>query len=146
METQKQTEEESMIKRTEKAFNSRMEDIKILNELSLMEQDNENDYPNIIQEIKDKYGNKEDYGLSLDYVEEGTFEDQREPYIRFQLSWGGPSEEFRIYATNEIEFWFLDWFKGEHKNLNDEESNELFNFLSCNSYEELKEMLGVNEE
>ena len=37
------------------------------------------------------------YGLSFDYVHPFTFDDQRAGYWRWQISWGGPSEEFRIY-------------------------------------------------
>jgi len=139
METKQTEDKESMIQRTRKSFDSRMEDIKILNELDRLENES-NDYLNIVEKLKNELGNKEDYGLSIDYVEEGTFNDQREPYIRFQLSWGGPSEEFRIYATNEIEFWFLDWFTGEHINLGTIEADEIFNFLGGSDFEELKSL------
>ena len=132
-------QEKSLIERTEKAFNSRMEDIRILRELLNLE--NENDYEAIKDKIRDEYGEPGEYGLCLDYVEEGTFKDQREPYIRFQLSYGGPSEEFRIYANDEAEFWFLDWFCGEHKNLNSSEYEELLNFLGASDYEELKQLV-----
>jgi len=62
-------------------------------------------------------GRFEDYGLSFDYVAPGTFTDQDEGYFRYQLSWGGPSDEFRFYTGPEfyphrIEYWFLDWFDG----------------------------------
>ena len=55
--------------------------------------------------------------LPGDYVEPYTFDDQREGYYRLQLSWGGPSDEFRIYTDmnktiHEIEYWYLDWFDG----------------------------------
>ena len=55
--------------------------------------------------------------LSWDYVEPYTFDDQREGYYRLQLSWGGPSDEFRIYADmnktiKEIEYWYSDWYDG----------------------------------
>ena len=57
------------------------------------------------------------YGLCFDYVEKNTFEDQERGYFRFQLSWGGPSEEFRIYVDYDkqithIEYWFLNWGDG----------------------------------
>lgn len=60
------------------------------------------------------------YGLAFDYVEPGTFEDQDEGYWRYQISYGGPSEEIHFYATmgqhgyqtHRIEFWYLDWFDG----------------------------------
>ena len=62
-------------------------------------------------------GSFPEYGLCFDYVAKGTFGDQRRGYFRWQLSWGGPADEFRFY-TDEcldpivIEYWFLDWFDG----------------------------------
>lgn len=61
-----------------------------------------------------------DFGLSFDYVSCETFDDQDEGFFRWQLSWGGPSDEFRFYVDSsphgliprEIEYWFLDWFDG----------------------------------
>ena len=57
------------------------------------------------------------YGLCFDYVERGTFENQERGYFRYQLSWGGPSDEFRIYVDYDkqithIDYWFLDWWDG----------------------------------
>jgi len=52
-----------------------------------------------------------EYGLCFDLVEAGTFNDQLEPYYRYQISYGGPSEEFRMYA-DRTEYWYLDWFDG----------------------------------
>jgi len=57
-------------------------------------------------------GSLNEYGLSFDYVEAGTFEGQRAPYYRWQIAWGGPGYEFRMFLNDEIEFWFLDWFDG----------------------------------
>jgi len=138
MEEQKQKKSE--LQKCEENFNSRMEDIRILNELERLE--NESDFENIIQDIKDRYGNKEDYGLSFDYVEEGTFSDQREPFIRFQLSWGGPQEEFRFYADESCEFWYLDWGTGEHKNLDEGQKNLVLEFLGAVDWNDLKSLLG----
>lgn len=69
-----------------------------------------------------------EYGLSFDYVEPETFDDQNEGYLRFQISCGGPSEEIRFYVSPtqnsgyygvypdwhlyRAEFWYLDWFDG----------------------------------
>jgi len=60
------------------------------------------------------------YALAFDYVAPGTFNDQKEGYWRYQISWGGPSEEIRFYASKghdgwhlyKAEFWYLDWFDG----------------------------------
>ena len=62
-----------------------------------------------------------EYGLSFDYVAPGTFKDQAEAYWRYQLSWGGPSDEIRFFASQpdgpayKIEYWLLDWFDGAHR-------------------------------
>jgi hypothetical protein len=71
----------------------------------------------------DDLGNIYEYGLSFDYVAPDTFKDQERGYFRYQLSWGGPSDEFRFYAEPVrygwkpylIEYWFLDWFDGAHR-------------------------------
>ena len=60
-----------------------------------------------------------EYGLCFDYVPRGTFGDQRRGYFRYQLSWGGPSDEFRFFVDEtftptRIEYWFIDWFDGAH--------------------------------
>ena len=61
-------------------------------------------------------------GLCFDYVEPGTFTDQLEGYWRWQLSYGGPSDEFRIFvnpdkSVHRIEYWYKDWFDGAHVTL-----------------------------
>ncbi len=61
-----------------------------------------------------------EYGLSADYVAPGTFTGQRQGYFRFQISWGGPSEEVRFYISqgvrgyvaHKIEFVFMNWGTG----------------------------------
>jgi hypothetical protein len=69
-----------------------------------------------------------EYGLCFDYVTALTFTDQKEAYFRYQLSWGGPSEEFRFFVNpdlscHRIEYWFLDWFDGANRVLSgDDES------------------------
>lgn len=63
------------------------------------------------------------YGLSFDYVAPHTFGDeQHEGYFRYQLSWGGPSDEFRFYVgpgyeLHRIEYWFMDWYDGASRTL-----------------------------
>jgi len=68
----------------------------------------------------DDVGPYHEYDLGFDYVAPGTFSDQRRGYWRYQISWGGPSEEIRFYGElgggeaylDKIEFWFLDWGDG----------------------------------
>ena len=59
-------------------------------------------------------------GLCFDRVEAGTFKDQRAGYWRWQLSWGGPSEEFRLFDNGDLEYWYLDWFDGASVQVKDE--------------------------
>lgn len=65
----------------------------------------------------DAEGSLFDIALGFDFVPAHTFEDQKEHYFRWQLSWGGPSDEFRVYTDNQnniktIEYWYMDWFDG----------------------------------
>ena len=68
----------------------------------------------------------DEYGLAFDYVEPGTFEGQQEAYWRFQISYGGPSEEIRYYrsprawAPYRAEYWYLDWFDGANVDVTDD--------------------------
>ncbi len=72
----------------------------------------------------DELGNLEEYGLGFDYVAPGTFDGQREGYFRYQISWGGPSDEFRLFvnpdfSAHRVEYWFMDWFDGAYLALQD---------------------------
>ena len=79
--------------------------------------------------MRDPEGNEDlgpfyEYGLGFDYVAPNTFKGQRRGYWRYQLSWGGPSDELRFYGDEgmlitKVEYWFLDWFDGAHKNVTD---------------------------
>ncbi len=78
-------------------------------------------------------GRLEDYALCFDYVPPHTFSDQNKGYWRYQISWGGPSEELRFspatairpdYVADgrtdfegRIKFAFLDWGDGEVRSL-----------------------------
>ena len=84
--------------RVEKEFEKTMKDIRTL--------------WNAEDQETEELGSLCDYGLCIDKVEAGTFEGQREDYIRYQISWGGPADEFRVYKNGEVEYWFLDWFDG----------------------------------
>jgi hypothetical protein len=64
------------------------------------------------------------YGLGFDYVAPDTFADQKEGYWRYQLSSGGPGDEFRFYAGGcgeqqpyRVGYAFLDFFDGHEKAL-----------------------------
>ena len=49
--------------------------------------------------------------LCTDYVEPGTFGNNK-GYLRYQFSWGGPSDEVRVYDSGRAEYWFMDWYDG----------------------------------
>lgn len=76
-------------------------------------------YCNDSEARDDNLGHLYEYGLGFDYVAPGTFDGQKQGYFRYQLSWGGPSDEFRIFvnpdfSAHRIEYWFLNWFDGAH--------------------------------
>ena len=96
----------------------------------------------------DDLGNFNEYGLSFDYVSPNTFKGQRRGYFRYQLSWGGPSDEFRFdcdenLRPTRIQYWFLDWFDGAHRNLKGEDfklMGEIFDyFKECGTVDSLLE-------
>lgn len=73
----------------------------------------------------DELGRWDEYGLSFDYVPMGTFSDQEHSFFRYQLSWGGPGDEFRFFLDwdgriNTVEYWFLDWGEGASRKLSGE--------------------------
>ena len=88
-------------------FKSRMEEVTAL--WAAYREDSE-------KQVED-LGNWNEYGLSFDYVAPGTFKGQRRGYFRYQISWGGPSDEFRFYSDEQlglcrVEYWYMDWFDG----------------------------------
>lgn len=79
-----------------------------------------------------------EYGLDFSYVEPETFSDQPIGYWRYQISWGGPSDEFRFFDDGHdgarVEYWFLDWFDGAHRILRGTDRElmlEIFDWLTC---------------
>jgi hypothetical protein len=75
-----------------------------------------------------------EYGLSFDYVAPHTFGDQERGYFRYQLSWGGPSDEFRFYTNPDfspywVEYWFMDWFDGAHIPLTGDDKKFMVEFF-----------------
>lgn len=108
------------------------------------------------EEDVDDLGNIWEYGLCFDYVPPGTFKDQDEGYWRYQISWGGPSEEFRFYSSGphykpyRITFVFLDWFDGHESTLYDGDKELLLDiwdlFNEIGSTEKTYEDATVNNE
>jgi len=120
--------------RVDAAMKSRINDIRKMYELECNNEPEDEDL-----------GALNDYGLCLDFVEAGTFYDQTEAYIRYQISWGGPSEEFRIFEDGRIEFWFLDWGDGASIELNEEDNDLICNIIiePYGSWNDAKEALEV---
>jgi len=74
----------------------------------------------IYEEGNDDYPCFYDYGLGFDFVEsDGDYNDGA-PYFRYQMSYGGPSDEVRFYESGMIEYVFLDWFVGVGFDVTDE--------------------------
>lgn len=94
----------------------------------------------------DEYGNLYEYGLSFDYVEPGTFNDQPEGFFRYQISWGGPSDEIRFFvnlngSVHRAEYWFMDWFDGAKVDVSGEEVvADLWEWLEPSWYSKLEEV------
>ncbi len=81
-------------------------------ENSLSDKDNLNELSTHLQDdIREQYQERfNQYGLSFDYVE--LDKDTERDYFRYQLSYGGPSDEIRFYDNGDIEYAYLDWFCG----------------------------------
>ncbi len=99
------------LERVRMHFEGRMEDIRTLWGIYLDDSDASD--PDL--------GSWHEYGLCFDYVPAGTFTDQERGFFRFQLSCGGPQDEFRYWTDEQfkpykIEYWFLDWGDGAHVN------------------------------
>jgi len=73
-------------------------------------------------------------GLGFDYVDPNTFTNQKEGYWRWQLSWGGPGDEFRIYinpdkSVHRIEYWYLDWYDGAKVELDAQQHSDAWSHM-----------------
>ncbi len=100
--------------RVEEAFKSRMSDVRKLWKSPDHKADLGDGYKVPLNE----------YGLCIDFVPANTFRDQKEGNTRYQISWGGPSEEFRVFTTvPRVEFWFMDWYDGAHVVLERKDAN-----------------------
>lgn len=107
-------------------------------------------YQSRLKQISNAYNNENldiaqwlsEYGLSWDYVVSDTFDNQSEGYYRWQLSWGGPGDEFRIYTDNDkniksVEYWYLDWFDGASIRVHDDVIYHICQmFLDCSEHPE----------
>lgn len=115
--------DETCAERIEAHYKDRMDDLRKL-WAAYQSDDEEN-------EVYQELGRFEDYGLCLDYCDPA--EHERESYLRYQLSYGGPQDEFRFFLSptqtgwraHRIEYWFLDWFDGASIVIEDEDDRAL---------------------
>lgn len=62
-----------------------------------------------------EFGHWLEFGLGFDYIPRFMYRHQYTPYWRFQLSCGGPADEFRFFCDDDlnltrVEYWLYDWF------------------------------------
>ena len=97
------------------------------------------------EDVCESYESFYDYvrqtSLSWDYVDPHTFTDQEEGYWRLQLSFGGPSDEFRVFLKDDktiglVFYHFMDWFDGANLKVEDIGKNEVI-FRILNDFLEL---------
>ncbi len=90
-------------------------------ENSLSDEDNFTKLSTYLQDdIREQYQERfDEYGIAFDYVE--LDKDTERDYFRYQLSYGGPSDEIRFYDNGAIEYVFLDWFCGVGFNVTNDE-------------------------
>jgi hypothetical protein len=93
------------------------------------------DWENGTEKYVEEIGTIEDYALSYDYVQPGTFKDQLVGYWRYLMSAGGPQDKIRFYDTGTVQYWFLDWFDGACKTITSEHIVErLGNYFAHTEY------------
>lgn len=160
-------QKDELIKRAREHLNEREDDLDFYCKFSypfeyedlreLLKEEIEHDtyysfsYLRSVIEKYEEVGGFDIYGLGFNFVEAKTFGNQNQGYYRFQLSFGGPTEEIRFFVDNTIEFVYLDWGCGIGFDISSEhwaeqlknyfEEIEVINFENI-PYEEL---YGVSE-
>ena len=68
-------------------------------------------------------GRFDEYHLWFGYEEGGTSQNKEAGYWQYQLSTGGPGDEFRFFTDGEggtlykIEYWYLEWWDGASREI-----------------------------
>ena len=94
-----------------------------------------------LSDYEDFFDYVNNYGLCFDYVSPNTFDNQDVGYFRYQVCYGGPTQEFRIYTDynkniDRIEFWYLDWFDGSEVETDDDIIKQVLrDFIDCSQIE-----------
>ena len=97
-----------------------------------------------LKHFEDYYDYVNQTGLSFDFVAADASEGRSWGYWRWQLSTGGPGDEFRIFTDiqkniDRIEYVYLDWFDGAtHKieNIPAPLAEAVSWFLECSNYDQ----------
>ena len=75
---------------------------------------------NALADRLEEFDKGEIEGLCFDFVDNSDM-DHSLSYFRWQLSWGGPSDEFRLFEDGTVKYWFLDWYDGASRPVQHEE-------------------------
>jgi hypothetical protein len=111
------------------ALESRLADLWAFAEGPYDEDDNPTGYD------AEEVGEPFEYGLSIDFVEPDTFGTEgHDGYIRYQLSWGGPADEFRIDAHGRVTYIFQDWWDHAERRVYGADAERVLDHLMLNEY------------
>jgi hypothetical protein len=94
-----------------------------------------------LSDYEDFFDYVNNYGLCFDYVSPNTFDNQDVGYFRYQVCYGGPTQEFRIYTDynkniDRIEFWYLNWFDGSEVETDEDIIKQVLrDFIDCSQIE-----------
>lgn len=128
-----------------KKYKARLVDLQAASDYFSIEKESAraaHDWHKDLNHYEDYYDYINQLGLCFDFVAANTFDDQPCGYWRWQLSTGGPADEFRIYTDvdkniDRVEYVYLDWFDGAIHKVDDVPGplqDALGWFLECSSY------------
>ena len=103
-----------------KKYKARLVDLQAASDYFSIEKESAraaHDWHKDLNHYEDYYDYINQLGLCFDFVEANTFDNQPCGYWRWQLSWGGPGDEFRVFTDvdkniDRVEYVYLDWFDG----------------------------------
>ena len=101
-----------------KKYRSRLVDLQAASDYFSIEKESAraaHDWHEDLKHFEDYYDYVNQLGLSFDFVAADASEGRSCGYWRWQLSTGGPGDEFRIFTDiqkkiDRIEYVYLDWF------------------------------------
>jgi hypothetical protein len=114
-------------------YESRLYEVRILMELDQLENDNK--YPNLIDDIKERYGSIYDYGEWMHFADR----DKEGKFFCYQFCWGAPQSELRIDEDGNLTFWFSDW--GQEHSMRGDDFKDFIEYVAERSIQELQKMV-----